>query len=63
MKSNKIIYLVTIIISIIFFSCEENFEPEIQKTVLHSLVFEGQSPKIILAQTLDPFPEYAFNIK
>jgi hypothetical protein len=43
-------------------SCEDNIEFKEPKAVLHSLIFEGESPKIILSQTLDPFPEESFNI-
>lgn len=59
---NLIYYISTLLISTFLFSCEEEFGMEDSTAVLQSIVFEGQSPKIILSQTLDAFPEYPFNI-
>ena len=62
MKKSHIKYFTFIIILVLIFSCEEKLEFNEPKTVLYGLVIEGQSPKIILCQTLNPFPEDPYNI-
>jgi len=65
MKTNYIKLIIAILISISFPSCENDFNVDMEKehVVLHALAFEGESPKIILARTLEAFPKYPFNLE
>lgn len=65
MKTNHIQYIITILILFSFASCENDFNVDMKEeyVVLHGLAFEGESPKIILAKTLEVFPKYPFNLQ
>gem|GEM_PF-2971653 len=65
MKSNHIHILLFVLVLFLLFSCENEYEVDMKKehTVLHGLAFEGESPKIILAKTLEVFPDYPFNLQ
>lgn len=56
---------VSLIILLLFFlfSCESDYNLNTKQTILQCHVYEGQVPKIILGQTLEAFPQYAFNIE
>lgn len=65
MKKNYIQLILAVLILFSFSSCENDFNVDMEKkhVVLHSLAFEGESPKIILAKTLEVFPRYPFNLQ
>lgn len=61
MKKSYIKYFTFVISLILIFSCEDELQFNEPESILYSLVIEGESPKIFLCQTLNPFPEDSYN--
>ncbi len=63
MKHQKYIKLLYFLLTGIMLSCESNVELNKAQTVLECHLYNGQLPKIVLVETLEAFPQYAFNVE